>query len=251
MSGFYEQKQDNKKCIICAFGPKFTFPSHFHQKIEIFLLIEGSLDVSLNGMHYSLRSGDIMFFDSYDVHSYSKHDLDVKGLAIIIPLSSAKNFLSRKDGKKVIFPCISNAELCNKLYSIAIDYIATNDHDNTVKNSAIELFLSILEEKLPYGKNNFSDETTLMQNILLYISENFRSDLTLSLIAKKFGYSKEHVSRVFHRYMNVGLPEYINNLRLDYIQNNSQGKKITKLLFDAGFNSIQSYYRAKSKRKSS
>ena len=65
---------------------------------------------------------------------------------------------------------------------------------------------------------------------------------------RKF-YSTEHVSRVFHKYLRVGLPKFINDLRLDYIENElmlSDKKKITDLIFEAGFKSVQSYYRSKS-----
>ena len=249
MSGFYEQTQDNKKRITFSLGPNFTFPPHFHQKAEIFLLTKGEYNVSHNGKPYHIKAGDIIFFDSYDVHAYDDCNCIVNGVALIIPPATAKNFFDRKDGRKILNPHISDVALCNRIYSLATDYILESDCNTTINNSAIELILSLLEEKFIYGKSDLNDETALMQNILLFISKNFNGDLSLGLLAKQFGYSQEHVSRVFHRYMNIGLPEYINNLRLDYMENADKNKNVTELLFEAGFKSIQSYYRAKNKRK--
>jgi methylphosphotriester-DNA--protein-cysteine methyltransferase len=89
---------------------------------------------------------------------------------------------------------------------------------------------------------------------LFYINQNFKEEINLKILAKQFGYTAEHISRVFNHYLNVSLPEYINGLRLDYVENAiKEGSKenITSLLFSAGFKSIQTYYRAKNKRKNS
>lgn len=252
MQSYYEQHQDNKNKICIAIGPSFTFSPHFHKKIEIFFLIKGEYGVTRNGKAYRLKAGDIMFFDSYDVHSYDKRDCEVEGLVIIIPPSSAEKFFSRKDGKRVLNPLISDVELCNKLFDLSKEYIVPSNLNDTVKSGAVELILSLLESKLIFEKRQFSDETTLAQNLLVYINEHFKSDLNLSTLSKQFGYSPEHISRVFHRYIKCGLPDYVNGLRLDYmhkVSTDGNKKNITNLLFDAGFKSIQSYYRAKNKRK--
>ena len=72
---------------------------------------------------------------------------------------------------------------------------------------------------------------------------------SLKNIARKFGYAQAHVSRVFHRYTNTGLPRYVNRLRLNYIETrrrNDPSASLTDLIFDAGFKSIPTYYRARS-----
>ncbi|MBQ9756325.1 MAG: helix-turn-helix domain-containing protein, partial [Clostridia bacterium] len=83
--------------------------------------------------------------------------------------------------------------------------------------------------------------------------DNFRSEITLSGLAKEFGYSVEHVSRVFHKYLKTGIPEYVNGLRLNCVEQLVKAhpeKKITEIIFDSGFNSIQSYYRNKARKNS-
>ncbi|MBQ3219170.1 MAG: helix-turn-helix domain-containing protein, partial [Clostridia bacterium] len=63
------------------------------------------------------------------------------------------------------------------------------------------------------------------------------------------GYSDAHISRIFSLYVKKSLPDYVNELRFKEVNRlieNTNGK-ITDLIFDAGFNSIQTYYRVKSK----
>lgn len=251
MNSYFESSQDNLKKVTVAKGPNFLFPPHFHQKIEIFILTKGKYKVSRNGKAIDLNSGDIVVFDSYDIHSYDKKEGDIEGLAIIIPPNTAEKFFKKKGGKRITTPLISDAELCKKIYQLGKEFISPDDISDSVKTGAAELILALLEPKLILSDSVQSDETALAQNLLLYINKNFKEDINLKILAKEFGYTAEHISRVFNHYLNVSLPEYVNGLRLDYIENainNGSKENITDLLFIAGFKSIQTYYRAKNKR---
>ncbi|MBE5733635.1 MAG: AraC family transcriptional regulator [Clostridiales bacterium] len=248
MNSFYQQTQDDDNKVNFSLGPNFTFPAHFHQKVEIFFLLSGEFGVWKNGKHYTVKSGEIMFFDSYDVHTYDKRVCDVKGLVIIVPPTTAPSFFERKNGKRVVNPLVSDARLCKELYDLSKTYVTDNSLPDTVKSGAVELILSRLETALKFDDCAQSDETTLAQNLLVFINENYQHDLSLTFLGKKFGYSPEHVSRVFHRYLNCGLPKYVNNLRLKHVKfalEKDKKANVTDLLFEAGFKSIQSYYRAK------
>ncbi len=254
MNSYFELSQDNLKRVTVTKGKSFLFPSHFHQKLEVFILTKGNYYVSRNGKPLILSAGDIAVFDSYDIHSYDKFDGDIEGLVIIIPLNTAEKFFKRKGGKKIYNPIISDPQLCNKIYQLGNEFIAPEEVDDTVRNGATELILALLEPKLDLSDKSHNDEITLAQNLLFYINQNFKNDINLKILAREFGYTSEHISRVFNHYLNVSLPEYINSLRLDYIENaisNGSKENITDLLFTAGFKSIQTYYRAKNKRNKS
>ena len=249
MKSFYEKRRDSEKKISLIKGPSFLYPPHFHLKAEIFALKKGKYQITRNGVTYPVNAGDTVFFDSYDIHSYDKSEGETEGVVLIIPPNTAQKFFTRKGGKKVISPVISDRYLCEKIYNLAYEYVAPENFKDTVKSGAVELILGLIEERLNLGEF-LSDETTLAQNILTYIHENYKGDLSLKTLSKSFGYTPEHISRVFHRYLNSGLPEYVNGLRLDYVEKalkENNKIKITTLLFDAGFKSIQSYYRAKNK----
>ena len=120
--------------------------------------------------------------------------------------------------------------------------------EQSVRDAAAELFLSLIETRLVMSPGKEKDETQLIRDVLSYISEHFRGDVSLPKIAKKFGYAQAHISRVFHRYTDTGLPRYVNGLRLNYVESallNSPDANLTRLIFDAGFKSLSTYYRAK------
>ncbi|MBQ7339296.1 MAG: helix-turn-helix transcriptional regulator [Clostridia bacterium] len=251
MKGYFELQQDYNKKVAISSGPEFFILPHFHQKIEIFMLVEGTYTVTRNGVSYNLNSGDIIIFDCYDIHSYEHKNGDVKGIAIIIPPKVAPEFFSRKDGKQLASPIISNPELCQKLYDIVVNFVKPKENGANLKASAGALALYLLEPYLTYVDSGTNDETALAKQLLIYVNENFKTDINLKMLAKKFGYSVEHLSRVFNRYVKSSLPNYVNGLRHDYI--NEELKKnpkqnITTLLFSAGFKSVQTYYRTKPKK---
>ena len=55
---------------------------------------------------------------------------------------------------------------------------------------------------------------------------------------------------IFHTYLGKGLSEYVNELRLSYIDSlieDGDARSITELIYDAGFGSQQTYYRERKK----
>ena len=253
MKGYYQIVEDNREYVSFRLGRSFKFPAHFHKKMEFFILLEGNYTVSKNGKVINLNAGDIAIFDSYDIHSYDIPKTEnVKGMVLIFNTNSVEKFNSRKKGKKILSDVISNAELCQKIYDLGLQFIVPDDIDANVKECTAELIMSLLDAHLTYSSKNENNETTFVQNLLIFINNNFKNDLSLKTLSQKFGYSPEHISRIFHRYFDLSLPDYVNSLRLEYIEKNQKTTKhkITELLFDAGFNSIQTYYRAKKKLNS-
>lgn len=255
MYTFFELTQDNIKEIYTVTGSYFEYPAHLHQKIEVFILLNGKYDVCLNGTPIQLTGGDILFIDSYVIHSYSHLKNKNDGIVIIIPPNAAEKFFSRKGANKICNPLISDPQLCKTIYEISKKFITPHTVENTVKNGAAELILALLEPKLqfaPHDNNDNSNSTTLTQNILTYIELNLKEEINLSTLAKKFGYSTVHISRVFNNIVQMSLTDYINEQRLYYVETaikNGNKENITSLIFEAGFKSVQTYYRAKNKRK--
>ena len=56
----------------------------------------------------------------------------------------------------------------------------------------------------------------LTSKIIAYIGSNFQDEITLPLLAKKFGVGKYTLSRIFSNVLGISLPAYLNSLRMDY-----------------------------------
>jgi AraC-like DNA-binding protein len=107
-------------------------------------------------------------------------------------------------------------------------------------------------EKIPFTAEKSRDEVALVRKMLLYMQQHFTENLSRAVLARALGYAEAHLSRVFHRYVQTGISEYINGLRLGYIDGkiaDGYDGTMTELIYEAGFNSQQTYYRVRKKAK--
>uniref|UniRef100_UPI0030C676B6 helix-turn-helix domain-containing protein n=1 Tax=Staphylococcus arlettae TaxID=29378 RepID=UPI0030C676B6 len=53
-----------------------------------------------------------------------------------------------------------------------------------------------------------------MNNVLIYINEHYKENLTLATIAEKFYVNSSYLSRVFSETMNISLIKYIRKVKI-------------------------------------
>ena len=249
MKAFYEEYRDDDENLIVMRNGFYLFPPHFHRNIEILIVNKGAYTVVHNGVSYSVENGDLFFCGSYDLHSFGTPEgKEQDDCCMIIPARLTSAFNERNKGLRPVSPVIREPALCAELLSIADRWMDKEKNPDSVRGAAANLLLSLIEQKLDLRPGKEKDETQLIRMILSYLSAHFREDISLPYLAKKFGYTEAHVSRVFHRYTETGLPRYINRLRLNYVdtcKKNDPHADLTRVIFDAGFKSIPTYYRAK------
>jgi AraC-like DNA-binding protein len=69
------------------------------------------------------------------------------------------------------------------------------------------------------------------------LEENYDKDISLEQLAKTFGYSVEHLSRMFVKYAKVNFKSYLQNIRLEYARKEllKEEKKIGEIAVNVGF----------------
>lgn len=233
------------------YNKRFACKLHVHRHAELFLLASGKYVVNDEGVKKELKKGDIIFFDSYSLHSFEGSSSLVTARLLKIPFTLLDEYHSIKKDRKLISNVVNDKNLCDELISMADKYLQ-GDYSEMVKNLTVRLMVSIVAERFCFTIEKDKDETELIRKFLIYLGIHFKEKISLNSMSKYFGYTEEHISRVFHKYMKCGIPEYINYLRYEYIENQIKHKKksLNILVFESGFGSLQTYYRFKSKIKS-
>lgn len=230
--------------------PENEFFSHFHNNVEIYLIDNGKYQMTLNDKSFVVGNGDIVIADSYDVHSYKRvqENKNEDSRIIIIPYEYLLYFNRIKGERKIKMPLISDKSLCTLLIKFIDEHIAIAKTEDARKLS-IDYLFSLLLQKLEFEKEKGIDNAKVIKQILSFIHNNFKDDASRKTIAKNLGYSQEHISRVFHKFMKTSISNYVNNLRLDYVQNNKSNsdKSLIELIYEAGFNNQRTFYRIKKK----
>ena len=249
MNGYYEHERDNLNDLNIMCSKSFIYPAHFHHKIELFVLQKGEIRVVRNGDEYTLTSGSIALFNSYDVHSYEEQSKDLKGYCLIIPPDYAFKFFERNKNKTAKTPIIADEKLTGEVYEL-IEKHLINEQNISVSSACIEFILSIIESRLEFIEIDFDKYSDLLvKKILVHINDNFKGDVTLKTVAKSLGYTEAHISRTFSKFVKKSLTDYVNELRYNEVKRliNTQNKNVMQAIFDAGFKSVQTYYRVKNR----
>lgn len=220
-----------------------VFP-HFHSHIEIYLVLSGELEVCINNVKRTLKEGELSIAFSYDVHSYNApKDSEVYYLVIpttfcgeFLPLLSSKYFNSSFVDDKKTYDTVKDS----------IEHIIVSGVSKISKQGYLYIILGAILDSLEKSKEPIHYASSFSPELLIYISENFKEDISISSLASKFGYSKNHLSKNFQNTFGISFGKYLVMLRLrEAISLMKKGEKsIASCALESGFGSVRSFYRA-------
>ncbi len=249
MNAFFEKNRQTTNTVSIQRNRTSPFPRHFHNNLEIYLLQQGKRKIHLNGKTHVLTDGMVAFFDSFDIHGYEQSESTNNECVVIIPYGFLDFFNGLRNSLSTSNNIIHDPKLCANLMEIA-DRLLSKTKNSPLISCAVNLFLTYIYNAYSFNLADRNKDDELIRKILTFLDKNFKSEISLSSLSSNLGYSKEHISRIFHKYFNIGIPQYINDLRLNYfnyLSSLSDNANITELIYQAGFNSIQSFYRNKAR----
>ncbi|MBR1675799.1 MAG: helix-turn-helix transcriptional regulator [Clostridia bacterium] len=249
MRAYYEQNRDEIDRLVASVDKDMTFPAHFHETVEIFATRKEGCIVTLNGIEYILNKNSVFIADSYDVHSYDDKS-GGRNCMLTIPSRYVGGFKAFKGSRRIACPVIESESLVNNVFEITERLIIGCDDENVLR-AATDLLFAFIEREITLENEGEKDDA-LIRKMLYYAQANYRDNASIAALSVKTGYSKEHLSRTFHKFMKRGFPDYVNSLRLDYIEKQMSmppKKKLSSVILDSGFNNLQSYYLAKAKER--
>ncbi|MEE1052912.1 MAG: AraC family transcriptional regulator [Acutalibacteraceae bacterium] len=225
-----------------------SFELHTHDFFEIEIIISGFAEHTVNGNTYQIGKGDIYMLSPSDFHA----------LKVIEPLEYINIMFTE------------NAVSYSLLYEL-ISYKNTVTYrlDSNEYNKILPLFTLLTEEaKKPkkhsadFTKNlcecimisiirhlknsvDYDKRKKSIYSTLLYINRNFRSEISLDMLADEAGMSRNYFSSQFNKVFGTSVSSYITDIRLEYAKNLicNANNSITAACFNAGFGSFSTFSR--------
>ncbi|MDF2543309.1 MAG: DNA-binding protein AraC-type [Herbinix sp.] len=246
----YEYFRDNEKEPICWRVHNNSFWPHFHSSIEIAYVTSGELRVTLNGQVNLVKKNSIIIIPSYFIHSYAT-ETSSSAYIFTIPLDSIPSykatFLKKTFSTLLVEDLPFEKEL---LYCMdAICDMPKNMNpvarENMVKGYTY-VMLGLLVNHVGLTDIPNTKFSSLAQEILIYLQENYLKPLSLDIIAEQFGYSKSRFSHIFNEFFNCKIIEYINGLRCRHAMEllHEKNATITEIALSSGYDSTRTFYRA-------
>ena len=242
---FYEAYRDTENTFLLTRRSDFSFNTHFHSCVEILFLLAGEYRLTINATVFHVKAPAAIFMDCFDIHSYEMLSPQSDGYLLLIPQKYLIDYLNQKGNAFLNGNIITEPSVCNDIKTL-IELLKKNVNDEYLLtcylHTIIKSFTNALQFSVSPSKIKNQD---LIQSILIYVKNHFKDDISLHSIAQHFSYSESHLSRLFHSYFPYSISFYINSLRIEYVnkEKNSSNIKMLDLIYEAGFQSPQAYYR--------
>lgn len=232
----------NKVRYSCTHKNKIKVNLHWHEAYEVLYVRSGNAEQRINTATFRIAAGDVVVIKSGDVHStYTcnndlcdidyiqfKPDILTDSETVLASLSSGvihpdnKSIARLFDGLREIKNCES---LGGELMSVGYIYALCGMLVNTV------------------NKEN-REYPSIVMDICRYIESN--SDVRLEAVASHFGYSAEHLSRLFHREMGSTYREFCTGVKMrkaiGYLNENKSS--LSEIAVSLGYADESSFIRA-------
>lgn len=202
---------------------KRCFKMHWHERMEILYVIDGSLEVHDLEDSYCLKPGQISVFSPGQLHQgFAGPD----GVTYHVFMFDAEMFSNATLGVRkymhwftrgnVKFQrCIENEELVQILEHL-VSLV------NGVKKVNPLITIGVIYEVLgllyPYG---IEDERTANQwdkgfgKVLEYVNNHYTEKISPKVLSEKFGYNETYFCRRFKEVTGLTFSKYLLNLRMD------------------------------------
>ena len=247
----YEYDADNDGYFIFLIDSICT--AHFHRNWEILYVADGEYDVSINGNNRRLEKDNVAVVSSFDIHTFSFHN-NSRTYCVVLGMNYLSDFLAKYPD--LVFDNFLLDKAANEKVLPIFLLMKEENENETLSDIKIKGYINVLlgtlaqvYPMLPKEKNKSG---TLILEILKFLNDNFREDISLETVCKKFNYNRFYISNVFSKYIRIDMRAYLNSLRLEYAKKQiekikSKGEKcnILRIALDSGFSTVRSYYRAK------
>lgn len=257
MSFFY---QNNDERLRLYTSVNNTFPSHLHRQAEMIFVLEGSLSVTNGPGRYFLAPGQGILIFPNRLHSL---------------------YTDPEQGSRILL-CIFEPDFCPHYRNYFQNYLPADGSfdlqglshhgqgamqallgltEGHARREALSPYLCNLAEgylslllaefftppaaPIPLQSQKSGENLELEQRVLLYLDKHFTEELSLDLLAREFGVSRFHLSRLFSEKFQTTFPRYVNSRRLEYAREllAESDDSVTNIALDAGFGSSRSFFR--------
>lgn len=225
---------------------------HWHREPEIVYVLEGSAECPRNGETTVVEEGDIIFFNTEDVHLVRPVS-GTKAKLVCVQLSFEYMRMFCKPIDSVVFDIDSKPEARPGLIEVMKDIAALNTKDDDyitlLQISHVNRIYYLLMKycvcfrrastTMIIPKRDFSYAKTA----IAYINENFKREIPLDEISSVVNLSPSYFSKYFKNVTQISFSEYLANLRLENAVQDmlSKNSTVSAAALENGFANVKSF----------
>lgn len=251
MSIFYQNRPERLRLYT---SENNTYASHLHHQIELLIVLEGTLNVTIDHKTSTLTQGMYALIFPNQLHSLKTVEQSKTLICIFdgdLCHSYRKLFQNNIPSDNIISPdnLTEHSRIATGgLLQLTVD--AQHAQSRSASTAALiegylTLLLADIFSHVSTAPRSISEDLVLEQKLLIYLDSHFTEPLSLELLSKEFGVSRFTLSRLFTDKLQTTFSYYVNSKRLDYARTLllTTDLSVTQIALDAGFGSSRTFFR--------
>ena len=246
-----------KYCVLSSY-PGYAAPSHWHDDIELIVVLSGNMQYNINGEIITLYEGEGLFVNSRQMHfGFSSAKEECIFLCVLLhPLLLCTTASYERD---FVLPVLNHGDLpfihfyreisWHQEILKKIQWICDIKKESAaplkIQTAFLSIWVLLYEHMPPIVKTNThaAGDLTLVKNMMGFIQQNYQKKISLSDIAASGLIGQSKCCKLFSKYLSQTPGLYLTRYRLNksiLLLKNTE-KTITEIAIECGFGS-SSYY---------
>lgn len=213
-------------------------PVHWHNFLEVEILIEGEAEQIINNKQHSMKKGCAYIMRSCDFHIIiPRSNLKILNLSVMRGVIDSK-LEKYVDSWPGIFLCTFEeswlAEI-GELFERAWGESGKEPFSALIKKNCAEtLLVSVIRASASIEPKSV---LPLVQSVIVLLNDRFRDHLTLRGVAEEIHISPNYLGALFKEKVGISFKGYVTMIRLRYACGllDSTTKTVKEIAFESGF----------------
>lgn len=224
--------------------------SHFHDYFEMYYLEAGERYFVVTDQLYDIHPGEFILFPPYVMHhAFGKKDVPFKRLLLCFQKEEINSIellktLEQGAGLYRPEPSIGRAIHHSMEELLEEQENPSEFHDEYMLTILSLILLTVVKKsgRQPFVK---SEKKNLIADVISYIHLHYQEDISLGHLTKVFYVSPYYLCRIFKKYTNRTIVQYINITRIMNAQRMIMEtyNNITKISQETGFSNVVHFNR--------
>ena len=230
---------------------KYDYHDHLHQFCEFVWVMEGEIEISVDGEVELAKAGDITVITPFRIHSFKTPDYCKIWICVVSNefISSMPYDLLLRGRSCSVFSAsdalsnfLVNLDFPNECY---LFYKKRTEENYLHKLKAI-FYLILSEYFAASQKSNRRSEERAISKILVYIASHYKENIDQNSVGKALGYSPRYISNCFKAIPGMNFRTMLNSMRIENAKAmliNTENT-IIDIGLESGFSNERSFHRA-------
>ena len=224
--------------------------SHCHKECEIYYMIDGEAAFLIEGHKYLIVSDSLMLIPPNCFHQWEypvgkvHHRVCIHFLPEMLNRTERDFFLDL-----FVEPLHFLDGLLYNLNFYVQSIIDCKQMEASLRKIAVKCRMLALLSQIHFLRSTKTVKPVVLDEricaVINYIGEHLREDLSLDILSRRFGITKNHLNVLFHKTVGTPLMKYVTVKRLGHArQEIISGARLGEAAYNIGFNDYSAFYRA-------